>query len=191
MKFAKTCETKKYLQEAIDVFLTPNQDTDAIFDAEVTCLLALYGATTRINTLNEFRYKCFIKETTKLKKINLAVLPPSEDAANLHFKRVYYQVQTWLDNKLQAEDWGWKREDTGMIPIFMTQDPAPSELLKMIFCGCKSGCANMCGCRKAGLFCTIACSTCSGTDCLNCQAFFEEEREIDQSELPSSQEIEI
>ena len=75
MKFAKTCETKKYLQETIDVFLTPNQDTDAIFDAGVTCLLALYGATIRINTLNEFRYKCFIKETTKLKKNKFSCTP--------------------------------------------------------------------------------------------------------------------
>ena len=49
----------------------------------------------------------------------------------------------------------------------MTQPPAPDNVLKMIYCGCKKGCGSSCGCRKTGLFCTSACTECSGTSCLN------------------------
>lgn len=42
MKFTKMCEAETYLQEAIDV-LTPNQDTESIFNAGVTCLWRYYA----------------------------------------------------------------------------------------------------------------------------------------------------
>lgn len=166
------------MQDAATIFVMPKQDEKTVFQAGVTCLLALYGATKAEKDLNQFRYKCFIKDAAKAKKVNLAQLPPSEDAANLHFKRVYYQVQTWLDNPLRAEDWGWKHENSGMSPMTMTQEPAPSELLQMIFCSCKTRCGTQCGCRKAGLFCTMACSHCCGQDCLNSQVFIDHEQEI-------------
>lgn len=179
LKFAKMCESKKALQDAAKVFLTPQQDEATIFNAGITCLLALYGDSKGDKDLNQFRFRSFIKDAAKAKKVNLALLPPTEDAANHHFKRVYHQVQTWLSFSLRAEDWGWKFENSGMSPITMSQEPAPTELLKMIFCTCKTGCGIQCGCRKAGLFCTMACSHCCGQDCLNCQIFIEQEQEID------------
>lgn len=105
----------------------------------------------QISNLNDFHYKCFIKETTKSKTNNLAVLP-TENAVSQPLKKVYYQVPIWFDNKLRAKDWGWKLEDSGMIPIFMTHNPAPSKRLKIMFCECKSGCGNKCSSGKLTYF---------------------------------------
>lgn len=52
-------------------------------------------------------------------------------------------------------------------PVSMTEPPAPEKLLQSLFCSCKSGCENSCGCRKTGLYCSTACLNCSGVDCSN------------------------
>ena len=51
----------------------------------------------------------------------------------------------------------------------MTQNPAPPNILQMIFCGCTSGCGLKCGYRKQGLSCSLACKVCMGRDCTNAQ----------------------
>nr|CAI5866577.1 unnamed protein product [Callosobruchus analis] len=38
-------------------------------------------------------------------------------------------------------------------------------------CNCKSGCRSRCGCRKAGLQCSLACVQCNGQACLNAVAY--------------------
>lgn len=49
----------------------------------------------------------------------------------------------------------------------MARDAAPQHLLRMISCGCKKGCGNVCSCRKAGLKCSSVCRHCSGASCDN------------------------
>lgn len=66
-----------------------------------------------------------------------------------------------------ATDWGWKKTNRGLEPITTTADPAPESLLKLISCKCKSKCGKMCGCRKAGLKCSVLCLHCSGETCEN------------------------
>lgn len=97
----------------------------------------------------------------------MASLPPTEDAARLHTYRVYHQVQEWLGNYKDPEDWGWKKTKSIYMPIACEKDPAPPSLLKLISCTCKTGCGKACGCRKAGLKCSPICGTCSGTACNN------------------------
>ena len=47
---------------------------------------------------------------------------------------------------------------------------ASESLLKVVRCGCKTGCKTMtCSCRKHGLKCTDSCRECRGVSCLNCQ----------------------
>ena len=56
------------------------------------------------------------------------------------------------------------------MPITMKQAPAPSDLLKVVRCGCKTGCkTSKCTCHTHGLKCTQACRGCCGVSCLNCQ----------------------
>ncbi|XP_018357337.1 PREDICTED: uncharacterized protein LOC108757424 [Trachymyrmex cornetzi] len=110
-----------------DIFYKKNSSSKDIFDAGEQCTLILYGASKSDNDLNKYRYKCFVRGVSKRRKMSLAFLPPTDDSARQHFKRVYLQVQQC----------------------------------------CKSGCENNCGCKKTGLYCSTACLTCSGVDCLN------------------------
>ena len=50
-------------------------------------------------------------------------------------------------------------------------EPAPEYLLNTIFCNCKSGCGSRCGCRKAGLQCSLVYGQCNGQACVNAQPY--------------------
>lgn len=156
------------LKEAIRTFYLENADKKTIFESGLKCLLYLYKAPKAVKCINVLRYVTFSKALVKLTPVNLANLPPTSDAAQQHFYRVYYQVQLWLSKTISPESWGWKKEDI-LVPIKMTQDVAPSEILDMIFCNCKTGCkkSTNCSCRKAGLFCSAACGYCQTGSCTN------------------------
>lgn len=64
-------------------------------------------------------------------------------------------------------DWGWTKLEGVLAPIKTADQPAPEELLKIIFCSCKRRCGSACDCRRVGLFCNSACITCSGDNCNN------------------------
>lgn len=54
LRFAKICEVKKVLQNAVNIFLMSNQDSQTICQDGATCLFALYGATMADKNLNQF-----------------------------------------------------------------------------------------------------------------------------------------
>lgn len=166
-KFAKNFEKRLDLHESAKVFKNANENSNNIFQAGVTCILGLYGAPAKIKDLNMLRFNSFIKATAKNTSVILSSLPPTTDAAFEHLKRVYLQIQIWLGNDLDIENWGWKYSNTMFIPITMNQLPAPDNLLQMLFCNCKKGCRAACGCRKSGLFCSVACLQCSENSCFN------------------------
>lgn len=107
--------------------------------------------------------------------MQLACLPPTSAAAQQHLFRVYYQVQVWLGNKMNPEDWGWKLVDNALEPIHTLLPPAPEKLLNTIFCNCKKGCNAKCGCKKVGLFCSLACTNCQGQSCSNVESILDED----------------
>lgn len=80
-----------------------------------------------------------------------------------------FQIQQWLNNStIQPTDWGWNRgEDGTLIPLTTTDPVAPEAILNNIFCQCSTGCGSRCGCRKAGMKCSMGCVTCRGS-CTNC-----------------------
>lgn len=80
---------------------------------------------------------------------------------------VYYQVQVWLGNKLDPEEWGWKLTDNYLEPIQTLLPPAPEKPLHTIFCYCKADCSKNCCCQKVGLFCSTVCINCQGQTCSN------------------------
>lgn len=139
--------------------MTPTQ----LYETGHKCILALYGSSS--NTLSQCRYDKFVSTSVR-KAVDFTQLPPTEDTANEHLKRVYLQLQTWHNRKLDPREWGWQGQDK-LSPIAMNQCAAPDNLLKMIFCGCKKGCGKACGCRKAGLKCSAACKSCKGKQCTN------------------------
>ncbi|GFY64053.1 uncharacterized protein TNIN_144801 [Trichonephila inaurata madagascariensis] len=108
-----------------------------------------------------------MKATAKNTSVLLSSLPPTTDAAFEHLKRVYLQIQIWLGNDVDIDNWGWKHFNNMLIPITMNQLPAPDHLLQILFCNCKKGFAAACGCRKSGLYCSVACLQCSENSCSN------------------------
>ena len=78
----------------------------------------------------------------------------------------------WIGNSsFEAVDWGWRLTSRGMMmPIEMTKEIAPAELLKIIKCGCKTDCSRKnCTCKQYGVICTNMCTGCRGVSCLNCE----------------------
>lgn len=133
-----------------------------------------------MNELRFIKYQSLqIKSSFKLEK-----LPPTEGAAKEHSLRSYWQLQSWLGNKKNPLNWGWKPYMVGISPKYTDEKLIPDELLKKICCGCSKGCGSMqCGCRKHGLQCTNLCTNC---DCDNCSNF----EKIVASDLSDAEDIE-
>ena len=130
--------------------------------------------------LDHLRYKKFVhKANVSTSVVQVQTLPTANSAAKYHSRRVYLQVQTWLDHKLNEIEWGWYRVENKLVPVKMDLPAAPERLLTIIKCGCKVNCdSKRCTCRNFGLSCSIACGECKGTSCSNMSSI-DEEVEID------------
>lgn len=167
---------------AIECFKNQNLPHETVFANGETVLLSIYKLPENITTLQAARSWTFNHLSRNRTAIKLECLPPTAEAARQHFYRVYLQVQNWLGNELSPEEWGWKRAGEMLLPVQTTQDPAPPELLKMIFCQCKTGCEKNCSCLKAGLKCSSICGSCQLTQCSNYkrnEGIFPEELEVE------------
>lgn len=155
------------LRAAAQIFNHSDASRESVSSDGIRIFLAVYGAPVNQDDLGEYRYQCFMKAVGRNKSVQLSMLPPTVDAAKEHLYRVYYQVQKWLGNELNPQDWGWVFKNGLLEPIKTSQPPAPDCLLNMIFCNCSKGCGALCGCRKLGLQCSAVCGNCHGTSCLN------------------------
>lgn len=173
------------LHDPIQIFKKENAFADEVADAGERFLLALYGSKNEENmSLDKYRYQFFLKSLTK-SKFNLASLPPTSAATRQHSLRTYHQVQWWYGFSKKAEEWGWKKAQTGITPVTTLKDPAPKTLLTFISCKCKTRCGKACGCRKAGLKCSVICSFCNGKSCENVgQDILEASDEDEDLDLP-------
>jgi hypothetical protein len=100
-----------------EVFQNSNSTPQAVITNEIRFLLSVYGTSKKLTCINKFRYLSFVKNTRNKRRVQLACLPPTSASAEQHLFRVYYQVQVWLGNKLDPEDWGWKLVDNTLEPI--------------------------------------------------------------------------
>ena len=134
-----------------------------IGDVGEQSLVKLYGS--KDITLNELRLIKFNqKVATSRKQVQPEMLCPTSDAAHFHSLRTYHQVQSWLGNDLNPLEWGWKLVQGRLMPMFSSQPPAPPSLLKLIRCGCKTGCTSRsCTCVKYSLHCSAICGECKGS----------------------------
>ena len=82
---------------------------------------------------------------------------------------------------MEPTEWGWILKDGKLLPVLTDKAPAPGSLLKLIRCGCTTGCnTKVCTCRKHGLECTAMCAECKGTLCFNSSHIDESEEEGDE-----------
>ena len=73
---------------------------------------------------------------------------------------------------IDPSKWGWKIEDSQMMPVKTDQQIAPDNLLKIIRSNCKATSKAPCStklrsCRKHGLSCMQSCGECHGETCEN------------------------
>ena len=117
-------------------------------------------------SVNELKYHLFCTRTTQSSQ-----LPPTKDALSKHVLRVNYQAAIW---KSALEDQfnipsprgnGWFVDaDNNQISIdWMSQEPDPKGLMKMVSCKCTKSCTSRYSCRHAGLVCPDICG------CINCE----------------------
>lgn len=149
---------------------------DELTDIGTKALVSLYGGNPKTDSLNSLRHNLYLKKITTAKsEFNIARLPPTEDAAVHHLRRVHLQCLYWKTMNTNADDpekWGWKKIGNQLQPITCDMGPAPEKLLKMVHCTCKIETNEPCGsgrctCRRYGVECTELCSHCSGTECTN------------------------
>ncbi|XP_076677413.1 uncharacterized protein LOC143373765 [Andrena cerasifolii] len=164
---------KQDLVDCAEVVKNSDSTPQEVITNGIRFLLSIYGAPKKMTCLDKFRYVCFVKNTRNKKRVQLACLPPTSASAQQHLFRVYYQVQVWLGNQLDPKDWGWKLIGNTLEPIQTLLPPAPEKLLNTIFCNCKKGCNAKCGCKKVGLFCSLACTNCQGQSCSNVESLSE------------------
>ena len=156
----------------LDVFKRPHSTPKEIAMSGERFLLLLYKAPVTCKTLDDLRFWRYKKQVNEKKLtsasgLELRTLPPTSDAAKYHCYRAYLQVQQWLGINMDPTEWGYMR-DSYLVPIIKDKPAAPDKVLRLISCGCKQGCTDKtCVCVKAGMFCTILCSSCNGRDCAN------------------------
>ena len=110
-------------------------------------------------------------------------LLPTSNSAHFHILRVFHQVKQWIGevDNMEAKDWGWSIEHNMCVPIRSSLPPAPDELLKTIYCRCKTNCdSKRCNCRKHGLECSVACTECRGNTCSNMSACEDQDSDSDE-----------
>ena len=72
-------------------------------------------------------------------------------------KIISSQVQQWLGNDLDPEEYGWTL-DKEYVPSPGYDIFCPPSIMKLISCGCKKDCSTLsCGCKKLSLKCTAMC----------------------------------
>ena len=74
--------------------------------------------------LNKLRHKVFMEKLGGKTAVKPGNLPPTEDSANLHFLRVYHQIQTWLGSNLDPHLFSWRTVGGALVPQFKLKPPA-------------------------------------------------------------------
>lgn len=158
----KLIQKNKTFIEQAKVFNKKGCSQAEIVAAGEMAVLCLYGS--KEKNLNQLRLQKFqeLVRTSK-KAVQPKNLPPTSAALKFHSLRVYYQVQTWQGEELDAESWGWKVDSGRMVPLQTDMDIAPKGLLQVVRCNCRAGCSTRrCGCKKLTIPCTAACGECKG-----------------------------
>ncbi|GBP26029.1 hypothetical protein EVAR_20043_1 [Eumeta japonica] len=124
MKFVKTLEKHLEFASGTALFLNKRVDPALLTVIGERFFISLYGGNKDDNSLDSLRYKQFAKAVTK-STFNLSSLPPTQDTARFHTFRVYHQVQSWLGNYNDPEDWGWKKCGKLLMPVQNSKPPAP------------------------------------------------------------------
>ena len=111
-----------------------------------------------------------MKKGKKEKNIIKWLLSTRESSFNISSLKISFlqslrsTVQEWLGSALDPTEWGWVSQEGVLTPVFTDRPVALDGMLRLISCGCKTGCSSekLCYCKRAGNCCTIMCTVCVG-----------------------------
>ena len=180
---------EKAPSRTVDAFcsLGGEKNLDDQFIAELVGFVCnLYCKKYKVADLAEARWHIFRSSTMKIDN-----LPPTKSAFIQHIKRSNFQCRIWKQaaNAIQdiddPEKHGWRKENECYHAIGFDGEVAPSDIIQLIKCGCKTGCAGfICRCKKNDLCCTdmCECEECENRDdaTFSVDGFNEEEDEDDE-----------
>jgi hypothetical protein len=110
---------------------------------------AIYGQ--QCDSVDEARYRMFCSNSAYGQS-----LPPTRHSLEQHLKRANYQAAIYrrsleaMINAPRPENHGWKESDNNLEIMWFTCEPAPTNVLKTVYCSCKTECASRCGCVISG-----------------------------------------
>ena len=133
--------------------------TEAIKAEATLVFAALYGKRSHDCSLNTLRQHMFASS-----KSDLRMLPPTDDAFNLHLLRALYQLALYKTAHLSnpalppATEFGRVLINGRLCPLLMTI-PAKPNIQQPVSCKCKkSKCLRSCSRARAGVLCFVRCS---------------------------------
>jgi hypothetical protein len=134
-------------------------------------MVMLYGGKPG-QSLNRLRYEAYSRmAAVASQRPQPERLPPTHQSATFHVMRAHHQAVVWKHLDTDVLDpllWGWREDNKKLEPIMTDQAIAPDDILKLLCCNCKNGCASgKCTCRLNGLNCVPACGKCHGEGCSN------------------------
>ena len=155
--------------DSLSTFTEPRSMPEDIANVGAWFFLKLYGdvRSTSLDTLRYIFYTRSISRSSLSSVVKLESLPPTVAAAKFHPYRAYLAVNQWIGNNLWPNDWRWQYRDGSLVQLTTDRPVAPTRVLRIVSCGCKTGCQNTCGWRKAGVYCSPMCSHCNGQTCSN------------------------
>ena len=147
-------------------FRDPDADQLAVETSGIKAMVSLFNGT-QSESLEALRYSSLCRKVASAKTfVKPENLPPTTSAANLHSRRTYLQMMQWMrkDDHMDPSEWGWAVQENRLVPLMMSNKPAPDVLLNIIRCNCATGCITLrCTCKRHMLECTTAC----GHNCEN------------------------
>lgn len=139
----KKIKTNSKLKQAAKEFYALDANPSHIADAGEEVFKIIYNAKEN-ESLDTARYRKFHeKVATGLSHVEPQSLPPTKAAAKYHSYRVYLQICDWTlgYGHKNPQDWGWKIDNSELVPIQTDLPPAPEHLLTIIRCNCQSDCS--------------------------------------------------
>ena len=96
--------------------------------------------------VNKVRYKLY---AAKKGRVDPRLIPPCFDSLKIHFARAMYQVHIWRNCLVGHPDIpspvgrGWDlNENRDFVIKWNSINPAPDEILNMMFCSCSRKCVS-------------------------------------------------
>ena len=101
-------------------------------------ICSLYNRGGRLTKADEVRYLLFCQKNKKSDE-----LPPMSESLSHHIKRANFQMHIWnkalvaMQNLPSPDGRGWKMEGDDLVPVLMTKEHAPKNIVELTACHCK------------------------------------------------------